>query len=235
MSIIRLGNLWHSSNMYLKHTSAALSTFCQNGFYIHNSWLTWGWVGDLCVCCVQQILQTLLIAVFMGVAHISLQILPSSNKWAYNTITILSYTTPTIPPSQWHLMPSPLYHHHQTIIYHHHYTTITVTSYTIIYHDTITYCHCFLQIWPFSLPSAALGEFPCRCYSSHTLALPTAAACPALRDFTIATNGKLYGDCQFSFIGDGLLKVNFTGNKVNITQISPCNVLDTFDNAMYLI
>ena len=38
-------------------------------------------VGGIGVCCVQQIVQAPLIAVVMGVAHISLQILPSSNNW----------------------------------------------------------------------------------------------------------------------------------------------------------
>ena len=111
-------------------------------------------------------------------------------------------TSGHITPSPSYHLPPPPYHHHSDILCHHHYTTINRLSYTtptitpspwhhkpsnqtIVYHDniTITYRHCFLQIWPFSLPSAALGEFPSRCYSSHTLALPTAAACPALRDF----------------------------------------------------
>ena len=163
----------------------------------------------------------------MGVAHISLQILPSSNKWAYNTITILSYTTPTIPPSQWHLMPSPLYHHHRDIINHQikpSSTTIPSQSHTATVFFKYDLFLCRLPPWA-NFPAVVI----------HLTLSPYRPRRLVRQDFTIATNGKLYGDCQFSFIGDGLLKVNFTGNKVNITQISPCNVLDTFYNAMYLI
>ena len=124
MSIIRLGNLWHSSNMYLKHTtSAALSIFDKMDciFII----LDWRRAGGICV-----------FAVFSKYCKPSL--LPS--LWGSHTYRCRychrltsghitpspSYHIPPppyqwygIPPSQWHLMPPPPYHHHRDIINHH--------------------------------------------------------------------------------------------------------------------
>ena len=234
MSIIRLGNLWHPSNMYLKHTSATLSTFDKMDYIFII--LDWRRAGGICV-----------FAVFSKYCKPSL--LPS--LWGSHTYRCRychRLTSGHITPSPSYHIPPPPYHHHSDILCHHHYNTINRLSYTTTtippspWHHKPSYS---------TIPSQSHTATVFFKYDLFLCRLPPWANFPAVvihltlspyrprrlvrQDFTIATNGKLYGDCQFSFIGDGLLKVNFTGNKVNITQISPCNVLDTFYNAMYLI
>ena len=121
-------------------------------------------------------------------------------------------TSGHITPSPSYHIPPPPYHHHSDIINH----QIKPSSTTIPSHTATVFFKydlflCRLPPWA-NFPAVVI----------HLTLSPYRPRRLVRRDFTIATNGKLYGDCQFSFIGDGLLKVNFTGNKVNVTQISPC-------------
>ena len=73
------------------------------------------------------------------------------------------------------------------------------------YHHLLSFC--YLNLFLLCVLGRC-GMFSNPWYSSHTLDL-VAVLRPELQTFTIATNGKLYGDCQSSFIGPPrLLKVN---------------------------
>ena len=106
MSIICLGNLWHSSNMYLKHTSATLSTFDKmDCIFIILDWRGAGW--GICV-----------FAVFSKYCKPSL--LPS--LWGSHTYRCRychRLTSGHITPSPSYHIPPPPYHHHSDIINHH--------------------------------------------------------------------------------------------------------------------
>ena len=158
------GEFWHPSNMYLKHTSAALSTFDKmDCIFIILDWRGAGW--GICV-----------FAVFSKYCKPSL--LPS--LWGSHTYRCRychRLTSGHITPSPSYHIPPPPYHHHSDILCHHHYNTINRLSYTtttippspwhhkpsnqtIMYHDTntITYHQLFSSNMTFFFAVCRLGR-----------------------------------------------------------------------------
>ena len=111
------GEFWHPSNMYLKHTSATLSTFDKMDYiFIILDWRGAGW--GICV-----------FAVFSKYCKPSL--LPS--LWGSHTYRCRychRLTSGHITQSPSYHIPPPPYHHHSDILCHHHYNTINRLSYT---------------------------------------------------------------------------------------------------------
>ena len=122
----------------------------------------WGGIG---VCCVQQIVQALLIAPVMGVAHISLQILPSSSSQVVN---------------------------HTNINF-----SLISSSYFVYF------------TWPRHIFQPLL-------FISHPPL--TARGLASFRLYNCSKRGNFMVIANPLLLGPRLLKVNFTGNKVNMPQ-----------------